>query len=68
MTAVTARREPRANAAHTLDALVFSSPGRPWSGVMVAGRWVVHDGAHPRARSIAQAFEEAMTALWPTAD
>jgi formimidoylglutamate deiminase len=55
-------------ATHTLDALVFSSPGRPWAGVMVAGRWVVRDGAHPRALSIAQAFEEAMTALWAIAD
>jgi formimidoylglutamate deiminase len=55
-------------ASHALDALVFSSPGRPWSGVMVAGRWVVRDGAHPRARSIAQAFEEAMTALWAGAE
>ena len=24
-----------------LDALVFSSPGRPWRDVMVAGRWVL---------------------------
>ena len=53
---------------HVLDALVFSSPGRTWSGVMVAGRWVVRDGTHPRTHSIAQAFEEAMAALWAAAD
>ncbi len=28
-------------AAHTLDALVFSSPVRTFAGVLVAGRWVV---------------------------
>jgi formimidoylglutamate deiminase len=30
---------------HTLDALVFSSPVRPFAAVMVAGRWVVPMGA-----------------------
>jgi formimidoylglutamate deiminase len=47
-----------------LDALVFSSPGRPWPGVMVAGRWVLHEGRHPRAEAIAQRFEQAMHELW----
>jgi formimidoylglutamate deiminase len=47
-----------------LDAVVFSSPGRPWRDVMVAGRWVVQDHRHPRADAIAQCFELAMAALW----
>lgn len=47
-----------------LDALVFSSPGRPWRDVMVAGRWVVQGHHHPAAAGIAQRFEAAMQALW----
>jgi formimidoylglutamate deiminase len=39
-----------------LDALVFSSPGRPWRDVMVAGRW--GSGADP-----GPAFGAAMSAL-----
>jgi len=48
---------------HTLDALVFSSPGRPWADVMVAGRWVVRDGRHPRGEPIERGFVDAMTGL-----
>ncbi|WP_231638017.1 formimidoylglutamate deiminase [Piscinibacter sakaiensis] len=47
-----------------LDAVVFSSPGRPWRDVMVAGRWVVRDHRHPAAAAIAQAFAAAMDGLW----
>jgi formimidoylglutamate deiminase len=47
-----------------LDAIVFSSPGRPWRDVMVAGRWAIVDHAHPRAAAIAAGFEQAMAALW----
>ena len=47
-----------------LDALVFSSPGRPWRDVMVAGRWVVEDHRHPGAAGMAQRFEQAMRAIW----
>jgi len=50
--------------ARALDSLVFSSPGRPWSDVMVAGRWVVRDGRHPRANAIAREYDEAMAPLW----
>ena len=46
-----------------LDALVYSSPTRPWAEVMVAGHWVVRDGRHPRARRIAQEFSQAMATL-----
>jgi len=49
--------------ARWLDALVFSSPGRPWRDVMVAGRWVVRDGRHAQAESIAERFAATMHAL-----
>jgi formimidoylglutamate deiminase len=51
-----------------LDALVFSSPGRPWADVMVAGRWVVRDGHHPRGRQIESGFADAMARLAAPAD
>jgi formimidoylglutamate deiminase len=61
------RREPAllgVPASHTLDALVFSSPGQPWRDVMVAGRWVIRDRRHAQAATIADAFAQAMTELW----
>ena len=44
-----------------LDALVFSSPGRPFRDVLVAGRWAqrAHRGADTAAR-----FSDAMRVLW----
>ena len=51
-------------AANTLDALVFSSPGHPWRDVMVAGQWVIRDGAHAKEKAIAAAFGETMARLW----
>ncbi|MEY2687482.1 MAG: hypothetical protein RL375_1680 [Pseudomonadota bacterium] len=51
-------------ASRWLDALVFSSPGRPWSDVMVAGRWVISDSHHPQTEAIARRFEAAMQVLW----
>ncbi len=47
----------------TLDALLFSSPGRAWRDVMVAGHWVVRDGVHAEAEAIAQRFTSTMHAL-----
>ena len=47
-----------------LDAIVFSSPGRPWRDVMVAGQWRVQDHCHPASAAIAARFEAAMQALW----
>jgi formimidoylglutamate deiminase len=47
-----------------LDALVFSSPGRPWRDVMVAGRWVVQDHRHAGAAAAAERFEATMRDLW----
>lgn len=44
-----------------LDALVFSSPSRPWRDVMVAGRWVVRDHSHDAEAALA--FKAAMSEL-----
>jgi formimidoylglutamate deiminase len=48
----------------TLDALVFSSPVKPWRDVMVAGRWVIRDGNHPIASRAAEQFVSAMKVIW----
>ena len=47
-----------------LDALVFSSPARPWRDVMVAGRWAIRGRMHPRQETIARRFAGAMQAMW----
>ncbi len=47
-----------------LDALVFSSPGRPWRDVMVAGRWAISGRRHARHEPIARRFEAVMQELW----
>ena len=49
---------------HLLDALVFSSPGRPWRDVMVRGNWVVRDHRHPGSTEIAARYEAAVSELW----
>jgi formimidoylglutamate deiminase len=49
---------------HLLDALVFSSPGRPWRDVMVGGRWQIKDHQHPAAGPVAARFEQVMEHLW----
>ncbi|HEX4511111.1 MAG TPA: formimidoylglutamate deiminase [Burkholderiaceae bacterium] len=51
-------------AERTLDALVFSSPSRPWRDVLVAGHWTLRAGRHPAAAEIAAEFSNAMGALW----
>ncbi len=48
----------------TLDAMIFSSPSAPFDDVMVAGRWVIRDGAHAATNTIADAFADAMRGLW----
>jgi formimidoylglutamate deiminase len=48
----------------TLDALVFSSPGKPWRDVLVAGRWVISGHQHAAHDRIARRFEAAMQTLW----
>jgi len=50
--------------ARWLDALVFSSPSRPWRDVMVAGRWALRNHHHARVEHVAAGFERAMHALW----
>lgn len=47
-----------------LDAAVFSSPGRAFDDVLVAGRWALRAGRHPRENEIATAFRAAMQGLW----
>jgi formimidoylglutamate deiminase len=44
-----------------LDALVFSSPCRPWRDVLVAGRWVLRNHRHDAAT--APAFQAAISGL-----
>jgi formimidoylglutamate deiminase len=48
----------------TLDAMIFSSPSAPFDDVMVAGRWVIRDGAHAACTAIAGEFVDAMRGLW----
>jgi formimidoylglutamate deiminase len=50
--------------AHSLDALVFSSPASPWRDVMVAGQWIVRTHHHAGAAAITHRFGEAMRLLW----
>jgi len=49
---------------HTLDAMVFSSPNRPFRDVLVAGRWVTRNHQTPHAARIAQRFVATMQELW----
>lgn len=51
-----------------LDALVFSSPGRPWHDVMVAGRWVVQQHRQAQATAAAEDFAAVMRGLWGASD
>jgi formimidoylglutamate deiminase len=53
--------------ARWLDALVFSSPSRPWRDVMVAGRWALRVHHHPHVGRITGAFAQAMAEVWGTA-
>ncbi|MBV8210852.1 MAG: formimidoylglutamate deiminase [Burkholderiaceae bacterium] len=50
-----------------LDVLVFSSPGRAWRDVMVAGHWQIKDHDHPLAGQLSARFEQAMSQLWSEA-
>jgi formimidoylglutamate deiminase len=50
--------------ARWLDALVFSSPGRPWRDVMVAGRWALRKHHHAQVERIGAGFARAMAELW----
>ncbi len=50
--------------ARWLDALVFSSPARPWRDVLVAGRWALRGHRHEHAARIGADFAQAMGELW----
>jgi formimidoylglutamate deiminase len=50
-----------------LDALVFSSPGRPFRDVMVAGHWSLRDHRPTRGADTAARFVSAMRQLWDVA-
>jgi formimidoylglutamate deiminase len=52
---------------HTLDAMVFSSPNRPFRDVLVAGRWLTRNHRTPHAADIAQRFSATMQQLWEPA-
>jgi formimidoylglutamate deiminase len=52
--------------ARWLDALVFSSPGRPWRDVMVAGRWALRHHHHANVERISAGFAQVMGELWGT--
>ena len=47
-----------------LDALVFSSPARPFRDVLVGGRWAVRAHRQPAAAAAARDFDAAMQDLW----
>jgi formimidoylglutamate deiminase len=53
--------------AQTLDALVFSSPGRPFRDVLVAGRWAVREHRQAAGHGMAARFMQAMHLLWAEA-
>ena len=47
-----------------LDALVFSSPARPFRDVLVAGRWALREHRAPQAHDSAAGFADAMRQIW----
>jgi formimidoylglutamate deiminase len=49
---------------HLLDALIFSSPGRPFRDVYVAGRALVRNHVHAGAAEIGAQFAASMQQLW----
>ena len=46
-----------------LDAAIFGPCRHPVRDVMVAGRWVVRDGQHPRRDAILDSYRAALTRL-----
>lgn len=47
-----------------LDALVFSSPARPWRDVCVGGRFAVRAGRHALDEAARDGFADALRVLW----
>ena len=50
-----------------LDAWIFSATANPVRDVMVAGRWVVHDGAHRHRDRVLRRFRKAIRRIWAEA-
>jgi formimidoylglutamate deiminase len=48
---------------HLLDAMIFSSPTRPFNDVMVAGEWILRDGKSETSDAIAREFATMMRSL-----
>ena len=51
-------------ASRQLDAMVFSSPARPWQQVMVAGRWAWGPARAAQADAVACRYQQVMDELW----
>jgi len=49
---------------HVLDALVFSSPVRPFRDILVAGRWATREHRSALGAQAAAQFASAMHVLW----
>ena len=47
-----------------LDAMVFAGNSNPVSDVLVAGKWVVRDGYHPREEPVFEAFKQVQNEVW----
>ncbi len=54
-------------ASHLLDALVFSSPVRPFRDTLIAGRWITRNHQSPIAATIGKQFTQAMQQIWQDA-
>ena len=50
-----------------LDAMVFSSPARPWHQVLVAGRWAWGPQQAQQADGVAGRYRQVMDELWAEA-
>ena len=51
-------------AGRQLDAMVFSSPARPWQQVLVAGRWAWGPAQAAQAAAVADHYRQVMDELW----
>lgn len=49
---------------HLLDALVFSSPTRPFRDVLIGGHWAIREHRSAQRAPIGARFVEAMEQLW----
>lgn len=54
-------------ASYTLDALVFSSPIRPFRDTLIAGRWITRNHRTELATMVGKRFTQAMQQIWQDA-